>query len=100
MAIYKNVAAGSNSAVVHQGDRYGSNLTKMSIANTGTRSTGKAEVDVYFDDGTDTFYLIKGASVHPATSLVLEDCLKFDKNKYTLYVRETGGNSGLSVIIV
>jgi hypothetical protein len=97
MAIYKNITRNTTQTLIHSGDRHGSNLSKVSVSNT---TTSKAVFDLYLDAGTESFYFIRHCELEKGTSLIFTDCLAFDRNKFTLKIRETDGSADLSVIII
>lgn len=97
MAIYKNVNRNASETLIHSGDRHGSNLSKISVANT---TTSKAVFDIYLDSGTEQFYFIRHCELEKGNAIILTDCLSFDRSKYTLKIRETDGSADLSVIII
>jgi hypothetical protein len=98
MAIYANIVQLTGQTLITSSDRHGSNLSKISIANTS--NSHKAIVDVYLDDGTEHFYFIKHGTIDEGTSLILVDCLAFDRNRFDLKIDNTGNSAAVSVIII
>ena len=98
MAIYANIVQLTGQTLITSSDRHGSNLSKISIANKS--SSHKAIVDVYLDDGIDQFYFIRHGTIDEGTSLILEDCLAFDRNRFDLKIDNTGNSAAVSVIII
>ena len=78
----------------------GGNIKKIVISNFSD-DTGGATINLWWNlDGTATdYYLIKNVVMPKGTTLVLEDCLDFDRTKYNLKIRNTGTSPAITVII-
>ena len=75
------------------------NISKITIANFSDHADG-ATINLFLNDGTATdLYLIKNCRIPKGATLVLEDNLAFDKNKYSLKLLNAGLAPALTVII-
>tara|TARA_R100000149_G_C5778400_1_gene75504 strand:+ start:240 stop:554 length:315 start_codon:yes stop_codon:yes gene_type:complete len=103
MAVYKNITSVSTGNVgtvlIAKNGNVSSNISKITVSNN---SANTATVRVYLGEdnaNTTDFYFIKGVEIPTASTLVLSDNLKFDKNRFNLIIHNAGTSPDLTVIV-
>ena len=100
MAVYKNISASgtTHTTLIAKNGRTGGGISKVSISNTS--STIEPIIILFINDGTDTFTFTR-TSLPVGATLLLDDLLAFDVNKYDLKITtyHASGTVDISVII-
>ncbi len=92
--LFKVVGAGNGVLLAKEGSR--GSISSISICCE--HQTSAAIVDLYLNDGTDSFYIIKDVAIPPGATLMLNEGLSFDNNTLALEINQTQAVD-LSVII-
>tara|TARA_B100001250_G_scaffold367705_1_gene349927 strand:+ start:846 stop:1166 length:321 start_codon:yes stop_codon:yes gene_type:complete len=94
MITYNNISGTAETSIIPIITGNGK-LSSISIANTHTHAFG---VTVFLKNAAATkFYVIKGVSIPPATTLVLDDDnVFFNSNDVGLFVQLAAASSGTS----
>ena len=99
MAQYTSITSTTTTTLITKGGTKGGAIKKITIANFSDHADG-ATINLFLNDGTATdLYLIKNCIIPKGVTLVLEDNLAFDKNKYSLKLLNAGSAPALTVII-
>ena len=88
-------AATTTTTLLQAGTQDTGRISKIHISNNDSSSE---DISVYLHDGSSSFYFIKGLTLPANTSFLLEDCLSFDVEKYTLKI-DHESSPNLSIII-
>jgi hypothetical protein len=72
-------------------------FSSILISNNSSNNATGVCVDLY--DGTNVFYFIRDIVIPTQVSLLLEDYVSFDSEKYNLRISNAGTNPNLTVII-
>tara|TARA_E500000305_G_C3979515_1_gene216113 strand:+ start:651 stop:941 length:291 start_codon:yes stop_codon:yes gene_type:complete len=95
MAKIVNITSGTTTTLLQSGTQDTGRISKIHISNNDTSSE---DISVYLHDGTSSFYFIKSLTLPASTSFLLEDCLSFDIEKYTLKI-DNQASPNLTIII-
>jgi hypothetical protein len=96
MAIYKAITSATTTTLITKDGEDSGNIKKITIANE--RNLDTTTVDLYLDDGTNTYRIIR-TDIPPKVTLVLDDNLSFDVKVYNLKLITSGAGYELTVII-
>tara|TARA_R100001443_G_C3240635_1_gene150671 strand:+ start:256 stop:549 length:294 start_codon:yes stop_codon:yes gene_type:complete len=88
-------AATTTTTLLQAGTQDTGRISKIHISNNDSSSE---DISVYLHDGSSSFYFIKDLTLPANTSFLLEDCLSFDVEKYTLKI-DHENSPNLSIII-
>ena len=92
--LFKVVGVGSGVLLGKEGSR--GSISSISICCE--HQTSSARVDLYLSDGTNSFYIIKEATIPPGATLMLNEGLSFDNNTLALEINQVEAVN-LSIII-
>jgi len=100
MAIYTNITTSpATTTLIKKSGSQGGIIRKITIANFSDNAAD-AVVNLFLNDGTATdLYLCKNVAIPKGATLILEDNLSFDKNRFSLKMYSTGTAPALTVII-
>ena len=106
MAIYKNISVTASTSTTtlitknrDKGDQ--GNISKILIANSDDTGNQEPTVDIYLDDGTNQYYIIRDVVIPIGTTLVLDNNVGFNAGVFDLKASTTiaSGTAKLSIII-
>ena len=102
MVIYTNITTGTTTTLITKGGGSSGNIKKITIANVDGHQADN--VCLYLEDASaNKFYFFKDLDIPMGTSLVLDDNLSFDKEKFSLkMITQNASDSGtpsLTIII-
>ena len=102
MAIYTNITTGTTTTLIKKSGSQGGIIRKITIANVDGHQAD--DVCLYLEDASaNKFYFFKDLDIPMGTTLILNDNLSFDKNRFSLKMitqnASDGGTPSLTVII-
>ena len=100
MEVYKNITSETTTILIAKdtlAEATEVRVSKILISNNSSSEATGICVDLY--DGTNVFYFIRDIVIPSKVSLVLEDNISFDRQKYNLRISNAGTNPNLTVII-
>jgi hypothetical protein len=97
MLVYKNITSETTTTLITKGGSVTKRISSILISNNSSNNATGVCVDLY--DGTNVFYFIRDIVIPTQVSLLLEDYVSFDSEKYNLRISNAGTNPNLTVII-
>ena len=96
--IYKNISSATTETLITKNSGVSGSVNKITISNHDL--TDSCRITLYLHDGagSPTIYTIVETTIPPLVTLVLEDNLRFDSNKYNLKI-DTSTSADLTIII-
>ena len=106
MAIYQNIsvtASTSTSTLIAKNKSKSDkgNIRSILIANSDDTGNQEPTVDIYLDDGSNQYYIIRDIVIPIGTALLLDDNVAFNNAVFDLKASTTiaSGTAKLSIII-
>jgi hypothetical protein len=96
MGVLKNITSATTTTLITKGSNINGNIKKITIANE--RNLDTTTIDLYLDDGTNTYRIIR-TDIPPKVTLVLNDNLSFNSSRFNLKLGTSGAGYELTVII-
>ena len=97
MAIYKAITSATTTNLITKGKGTNGSIQKITICNN---SANAATISVGLDPVTSgLFYFIKNVIIPSGATLVLNDNLAFNSEKYHLRISNAGTSPDITVII-
>ena len=100
MAAYTTITSSpATTTLITKGGSSGGGISEISIANFSDNAAD-AIVNLYLNDGGATdYYLFKNVAIPKGATLVLDNNISFDVNRFSLKMYSTGTAPALTVII-
>tara|TARA_R100000664_G_C2748092_1_gene135553 strand:+ start:1646 stop:1951 length:306 start_codon:yes stop_codon:yes gene_type:complete len=100
MAIYKAITSATTTTLITKGGNRGGGINKMTICNNSASPATSISVHLWNGSGGSPVHpLVHNVTIPSGATLVLEDNLSFDKERFNLRISNAGTNPDITVII-
>ena len=100
MIIYKAITSATTTTLIERGYKDNGNINKITICNNSANAATGISVHIWSGVGGESIHAFAhNVTIPSGVTLVLEDNIGFDANKYKLRISNAGTDPDITVII-